>query len=61
MATGLYLIKDPCSRNKAFNSAKLQVRCDMETDGGGWIIIQRRITNGTVIEIGRSMKMVLVI
>ena len=48
MVTGLYLIQDPCSRNKVFNFAKMHVRCDMETDGGGWIIIQRRITNGTV-------------
>ena len=47
--TGLFLIKDPCSGSKTFNyGAKMHVRCDMERDGGGWIVIQRRITNGTV-------------
>ena len=48
--SGVYEIKDVCSvgNSKAFGY------CDMETDGGGWLVIQRRI-NG-MVPFNRTLK-----
>ena len=42
--TGIYEISDPTN-----DDGRIHLRCGMETDGGGWIVIQQRNTSlGTV-------------
>jgi hypothetical protein len=49
VVTGIYAIRDPCAGDNTFNYGKINVNCDMETDCGGWIVIQRRNASlGTV-------------
>ena len=47
-SSGQYEIGDVCGVHSFGNHGKSKVRCDLETDRGGWIVIQRRVPNGTV-------------
>ena len=54
LETGVYAITDPCAGNNTFNFGKMHVRCNMETDCGGWIVIQRRDASLGTVNFTRS-------
>ena len=54
METGIYAIRDPCAGDNTFKYGKINVNCDMETDCGGWIVIQRRNASLGTVDFARN-------
>ena len=45
--TGSYQVADVCNAPASFGVSTTFAHCDMDTEGGGWLVIQRRI-NGSM-------------